>query len=387
MAILALGVFIIGGKKYLFTSTYKLHARFTNVAGLSTGADVLVGGVHVGTVDAIDLPNRAGDQVTISMQLDRSTHEIVKHDSVATIETEGMLGNQYVAVSFGSAGQADVKDGETIASLPPLEMGVLLDKANTILDSSKVAMLHIADATSSLQSVTAKIDRGDGTVGALINDREIYNDLKQTSASAQGIATSAQAGVADFQENMEALKHNFLLRGYFKARGYEDSSEIGKDEIADMPSGATLKEFTFEVKGLFATRDSAEMKNQKALNIAGESLASSGFGIAVIVVPSGSLGDTDSELLLAQARGMVIRDYLVGHYSFDDTKLKTIALAKQSGEVDKSEWGQIRIVLYPANTLIPVGKVPAATAAVVGTFRSRTSIDTGKRGFAGQSGH
>jgi phospholipid/cholesterol/gamma-HCH transport system substrate-binding protein len=57
------------------------------------------------------------------MELDRSTHEIIKQDSVASIETEGVLGNQYVAISFGSAGQAEVKDGETIQSVPPLELG------------------------------------------------------------------------------------------------------------------------------------------------------------------------------------------------------------------------------------------------------------------------
>ena len=53
LAILALGIFIIGDKKYLFTSTYSLRAKFTNVAGLSTGADVRVGGVHTGTVTAL----------------------------------------------------------------------------------------------------------------------------------------------------------------------------------------------------------------------------------------------------------------------------------------------------------------------------------------------
>ena len=45
----------------------------------------------------------------------------------------------------------------------------------------------------------------------------------------------AQAGVTDFQENMEALKHNFFVRGYFKNRGYEDSAELAKDEIQACP--------------------------------------------------------------------------------------------------------------------------------------------------------
>ena len=112
LAILAAGVFIIGSKEYLFRSTYQLKAQFDNVAGLADGADVQVGGVHSGTVQSIALPHKPGEKVTVVMDLDKSTHEIIKQDSVASIETEGVLGNQFVAISFGSAGQADVKDGE-----------------------------------------------------------------------------------------------------------------------------------------------------------------------------------------------------------------------------------------------------------------------------------
>ena len=109
LAVLAAGVFIIGSKQYLFQSTYKLKAQFDNVAGLAEGADVQVGGVHSGTVTGIVLPTRPGEKVTVVMELARSTHEIIKQDSVASIETEGLLGNQYMAISFGSAGQAEVK--------------------------------------------------------------------------------------------------------------------------------------------------------------------------------------------------------------------------------------------------------------------------------------
>ena len=60
LAILAAGVFIVGSKQYLFTSTYRLKTKFDNVAGLAIGADVRVGGVHSGTVHSIELPHTAG---------------------------------------------------------------------------------------------------------------------------------------------------------------------------------------------------------------------------------------------------------------------------------------------------------------------------------------
>src|ERR1700730_7202896 len=222
LAILAVGVFIIGSKQYLFSSTYQLKAQFDNVVGLDTGGDVRVGGVHSGTMRNILCPHGPGEKVTIIMDLDRSTHEIIKQDSVATIETEGLLGNQYLAISIGSAGTADVRDGEVIASQPPLEMADLFQKTSDILDSSQQAIQNATRATANLNSISAKIDRGQGTVGALVNDKKLYNNLAQTTSTLNDTMVSAQAGVNDFQENMEALKHNFFVRGYFKSRGYED---------------------------------------------------------------------------------------------------------------------------------------------------------------------
>ena len=117
------------------------------------------------------------------MELAKSTHEIIKQDSVASIETEGLLGNQYVAISFGSAGQAEVKNGEIIQSEPPLEMADLLKKTNGILDSSQQAIDNATLATAHLNSVSAKIDSGQGTVGALVNDKQLYNNLEQTTTT------------------------------------------------------------------------------------------------------------------------------------------------------------------------------------------------------------
>ena len=155
LAVLAAGVFIIGSQENLFRATYQLKAQFDNVAGLAVGADVQVGGVHSGNVRRITLPHKPGDKVIVVMDLDRSTKEIIKSDSVASIETEGVLGDQFVAISFGSAGQAEVEDGETIQSVPPLELGALLIKANAILDSSQQAIVNTTAATAHLNSVSA----------------------------------------------------------------------------------------------------------------------------------------------------------------------------------------------------------------------------------------
>ena len=363
LAVLAVGVFIIGSKEYLFSSTFQLRAQFDNVAGLTEGADVQVGGVHSGTVLAIDLPHKAGGKVTVVMELNKQTREIIKHDSLASIETEGVLGNQYMAISFGSSGQPEVKDGELLQSVPPLQVADLLKKANVILDSSQQAIQYTTQATEHINSISAKIDSGHGTVGELINDKAVYSNLQQSTATMQATMVQAQAGVTDFQENMEALKHNFFLSGYFKKRGYEDSADIAANRIAGLPTSQPIKTFTFTAKELFDNKDTAKLKNQKVLKASGDFLAQNEFGFAVVVASSSMEGDSKADLVLSEARAMVIREYLVENFGFDDSQLKTMGMGKQNGANQSANldanWGTIQILIFPAGSEIPADK-PAA---------------------------
>jgi len=360
MAILAAGVFVIGSKQYLFSSTYQLKAQFDNVAGLDAGGDVRVGGVHSGTVRDIVLPHQPGEKVTVVMDLGKSTHEIIKQDSVVSIETEGLLGNQYLAISFGSAGKAEVRDGDILASQAPLEMSDLLKKTSGILDTSQQAIQNATLATANLASISAKVDRGQGTAGALVNDRRLYSNLEQTTSSLRDTMVQAQAGVTDFQENMNALKHNFFVRGYFKNRGYDDASELVKNEIEGLPQGTPIKEFSYPAKQLFEKRASAKLKNQKSLNAGGDFLASNEFGFAVVVASAGVEGDTQKDMVLTEARAMVVREYLVENFGFDDGQLKTLGTGKQTGANLDGGWGTVQILIFPAGTTMPPKKATQA---------------------------
>jgi phospholipid/cholesterol/gamma-HCH transport system substrate-binding protein len=349
--ILGAGIFIIGGKQYLFRSTYRLNTQFGSVVGLDSGADVRVGGVHSGSVRSVELPTKPTDKITVRMDLDRSTRNIIKQDSIATIETEGLLGNEYVAISFGSAKGADVMDDGTISSEPPLEMSALLKKASGILDSSQQAVANVTHATENLSSISAKIDNGKGTVGALINDKKIYTQLDQTTSGLRDTVIKAQAGVSAFQEDMEALKQNFLLRGYFKNRGYENSADLTKNEIPHLPQAEPLKTFTYEPQKLFDKVDTAKPKNQKSLRAAGQFLADNEFGVAVVVVSTGMSGDTQKDLVLTEARALVVRDYLVGNFGFDGAQLKTFGVGKKNEA--SGGWGQVEVIVYPPGTDVP----------------------------------
>ena len=149
------------------------------------------------------------------------------------------------------------------------------------------------------------------------------------------------------QEDMEALKHNFLLRGFFKNRGYEDSADLTKYEVAQLPAEPALKVFRYDPKQIFDKPDTAKLKNEKALNEAGKFLENENYGLAVVTASAGMKGDTDKERKLTQARSMVIREYLVNHFRLDDTRIKTIGLGK-SKEVDSN--GSVEILVYPLPT-------------------------------------
>src|SRR5262249_2806610 len=122
LAVLAAGVFMIGDRQLLFSSTYRLKATFKNVSGLNGGAEVRVGGIHKGTVKGIQLPVAPGGEMTVLMTMDASTRKVIRTDSVASIETEGLLGNKYVEVSFGSDSAPEVRDGNSIRGATALDI-------------------------------------------------------------------------------------------------------------------------------------------------------------------------------------------------------------------------------------------------------------------------
>jgi outer membrane protein OmpA-like peptidoglycan-associated protein len=284
---LSIGIFLIGNKDFLFSSTYRLKADFQNVGGLNNGADVRVGGIHQGTVKEIDLPSRPDGKVTVVMNLRTQTRNIIKKDSRASIKTEGLLGDKYVEVSFGSPKAERVRNDDTIASETPKDM----------------------------------------------------------SEQARALTEEAQAGIATFRDDMEALQHNFLLRGYFEKRGYSDTNELTQHSVSRLPARRPAKEFDYDPKEIFDKPDNAKLKNKKTLDETGKYLEENPFGLA-IVASSEATGDTDKARRLTQARAKVVRDYLTENFKVDDKRLKTIGLAKTKEAADSSK---IAILIYPTS--------------------------------------
>lgn len=324
----ALAVFLIGDRSAMFHANYRLNAQFDNVVGLEEGAPVRVGGIRKGMVTRLILPRHADEKVTVAMDLEKATREVVKKDSIASIRSDGLLGDKYVEVTFGSADAGDLVNGDTIASATPIEISNLIAKTDKILDSAGLAVENVKDLSGNFSAISAKINQGRGTIGALVNDKTVY--------------TQAASATAALSDDAEAMKHNFLLRGFFKNRGFQDSGDLTKHLIARVPAGTPAKSFAYDSKKIFDDADKSKLKNGKALTETGQFLEQQPFGLGVIAASTGMKGDSQKDKLLTEAQALVIRDYLVKNFKFDDTRLKTIGLGKSNTE----DVNRVEILVY-----------------------------------------
>ena len=151
LLVLGAGVFLIGSKQLRFRATYRVMAQFPTVAGLQPGADVRVGGTHQGTVKSIDLPHQNDGQVSVVMDLEQGTRDVVNKGSVASIQSEGLLGDKYVEISFGEKGAPPLKGGDTLWSATPIDIADLIKKANNILGTADDAMQNVHSTALNLR--------------------------------------------------------------------------------------------------------------------------------------------------------------------------------------------------------------------------------------------
>ncbi len=144
-------------------------------------------------------------------------------------------------------------------------------------------------------------------------------------------------------DDMEALKGNFFLKGFFNKRGYVDAEQLKKHEISQLPSGSAMKTFDYDAKAVFDKPTSAKLKNQKLFDEAGAYLQDTKFGLAVVASSAGLKGDSESDRTVTEARAMVVRNYLVQNFQLDDTRIRTLGMGKTE---QLGESGKVRIFVY-----------------------------------------
>ncbi len=236
-------IFLIGDKSLLFTHTYRLYANFTDVAGLQGGAQVQVAGIQEGAVRRIYLPSSPGQPVRVEMKLKDSTQRVVKQDSRASIQTQGLVGDQFITISIGSPKSPPVRNGDTIQGQTTPQVGDLVTKAQTVMDnanrligSMNGAVGNISKAAGNLDSITGKIDKGQGSLGALVNNPALFNHFDQAAGNLAAVTGKINSG----QGSLGALINNPSVYQHFDQAAGNLAAITGKLNSGQGSLGALL---------------------------------------------------------------------------------------------------------------------------------------------------
>ncbi|MBI1931996.1 MAG: MCE family protein [Ignavibacteriales bacterium] len=167
--LLVIAIFLVGSKESLFTNSIYIKTYFDNVEGLRTGAAVRLNGLNVGSVSDIRLMEVNQYKVEVTMRISKDIKEFIRLDSEAGIETEGIIGSKIVIITPGSKENATIDDGGVILSKAPVNMSQIISETQNIMG-------YMKDLTRDLSGVLSKVNSGEGTIGQLVNDKQLYTE-------------------------------------------------------------------------------------------------------------------------------------------------------------------------------------------------------------------
>jgi phospholipid/cholesterol/gamma-HCH transport system substrate-binding protein len=195
IVILIMGIYFIGEKQQLFRNTFHLSGVFKDVSGLQAGNNVRFSGINVGTVKSIVIISDS--TVKVDLLIDDKTRKFIKKDAVASIGSEGLMGNKILIITPGSGGKSIMEDNDVIATTPPLNMDDVIKSLNATINNA-------SDITNDLSKITNNIQAGNGTIGKLLMDQKLadsfdstFINLEQGSAGLRNLVTNAKNSFAE----------------------------------------------------------------------------------------------------------------------------------------------------------------------------------------------
>jgi len=202
-------IYFVGKQQNLFGSNFQLKSKFKTVSGLKVGNNVRFSGISVGTVSEIALENDSSVVVILTIQ--KEVQKYIKTDARASIGSDGLVGDKVLTISPGTSSNKIIKDNAFIASTSPIEMNDLMKSVKASVDNAEII-------TGELAQFTYNMNNGKGTLFKLMNDKQFAKKLDATMSN-------LQSGTKGLSENMEAAKHNFLLKGYFNKKEKEEAKK------------------------------------------------------------------------------------------------------------------------------------------------------------------
>jgi phospholipid/cholesterol/gamma-HCH transport system substrate-binding protein len=186
-------VYMLGRSAGLFERQYRLVASFGQIGGLIQGATVRLAGVPVGHVGEIQLPEAGSAKVRVELLIARRVQDRIRADSLARIETLGLLGDKIIDVTLGSPGAAILQDGGELRTEEPFDTARLTQQGAALLSNlvdlstelrAALASLNagstgadVAETVRALRSLSTEIERGQGVLHRLVYDRKLGTAL------------------------------------------------------------------------------------------------------------------------------------------------------------------------------------------------------------------
>ena len=198
IAIFILGIYFIGEKQQLFRSTFRVSGVFKDVAGLQAGNNVRFSGINVGTVENISIVSDTS--VKVEILIDESTRKFINKDAVASIGSEGLMGNKILIITPGTGEKMEIENNDTIETVQPINMDDILISLKTTIDNT-------SNITNDLSKITSNIQSGKGTIGRLLMDQSWRQNFDSTFIN-------LKEGSADFRILMDKSKKSWLLWGF-----------------------------------------------------------------------------------------------------------------------------------------------------------------------------
>jgi phospholipid/cholesterol/gamma-HCH transport system substrate-binding protein len=181
IGLLILAVYIVGRKQNLFKPTIKIYTVFKNVKGLNIGNNVRYSGIDIGNV--LNMNILSDTTVYVELSIEKNVIRFIKKNSIATIGTEGLMGNKIVIILPGTPDKPHVSSGDELNSIEPIEI-------DDIMKEIKASSEKISKVSDNLIEITAKINRGEGILGELFTDNTLTNNFDKAGQNAVVITQS-----------------------------------------------------------------------------------------------------------------------------------------------------------------------------------------------------
>jgi phospholipid/cholesterol/gamma-HCH transport system substrate-binding protein len=347
LAALIIGIFTLGKEKKLFTRQTDFLTSFTDVSGLNQGAPVRIGGITAGRVTYIGFTNDiANKRVQVELKLDNRFLDRVRQDSVASIETQGLLGDKYIGISPGSKELPTLEEGATLESRDSADIGNLISKAQVIVENvtkvsaslaetfselDKSTFTSLAEGAKGFASIAEQVKTGDGLAHRLFYSKEdadrIINNLGESAESLNSILGEVKKG----DGFLHSVIYDKTDKGLFQnlsntAAALGDTAKVISEIATEVKTGdGLLNEIIYEEStDLTKTLNDTILKlnaSAEAIKKASEALANGDGTIGALLVDS-DLYDNLVEVTDGAKRSFILRQAIKSSLNKAQTKLE-----------------------------------------------------------------